>query len=445
MPSALSPALGYPISRRRFLQVSTLSAAGFAAGCAVNPVTGQNQLMLVSPEQEIQIDRQNAPHQFSGDYGVCQDPALNQYLQETSRRLTPHTHRPEMPYNFNCVNATYANAYAFPAGSIAATRGILLAMDNEAELAALLGHELGHVNARHTARQMSQGTLIQAVVGGFSAIAQAQGSLYGQAAGQLGMFGAGALLASYSRDNEREADALGLEYMVRAGYGADGFVGLMDILRGMSKQKPGAIELMFATHPMSDERYQSAVEAVRGSYAAARQGPLYRERYMDRTAGLRRIKGAIETMQKADTEMAKKNFPAASTLLGQALVMAPDDYAALVMMAKCQTAMDRSAEALRYAERAKQVYPQEAQAMHLAGFLKLQQRQFDGALADFSASERALPGNPSTIFFQGLALEGMQRRPEAARVYHRYLQSIRQGDRAQYAYGRLVEWGYVKK
>jgi predicted Zn-dependent protease len=445
MPSGLNPALEYPISRRRFLQVSTLSAVGFAAGCAVNPVTGQNQLMLVSPEQEIQIDRQNAPHQFSSDYGACRDAALNQYLQETGHRLTPHTHRPEMPYNFNCVNATYANAYAFPAGSIAATRGILLALDNEAELAALLGHELGHVNARHTARQMSKGTLIQAVVGGLSAIAQVQGSLYGQVAEQLGMFGAGALLASYSRDNEREADALGLEYMVRAGYGAEGFVGLMDILRGMSKQKPGAIELMFATHPMSDERYQSAVEAVRGPYAAARQAPLYRERYMDRTAGLRRIKDAIETMQKADTEIAKKNFSGASTLLGQALVMAPDDYAALVMMAKCQTAMNRSTEALRYAERAKQVYPQEAQAMHLAGFIKLQQRQFEGALADFSASERALPGNPNTIFFQGLALEGMQRRPESARAYHRYLQSIRQGERAQYAYGRLVEWGYVKK
>ncbi len=440
MPSAFVGS----INRRHFLQYSALAAAGLC-GCAVNPVTGENQLMLVSPDQEVQIDRQNAPHQFSSDYGVCQDQALNRYLEQTGRLLTPHTHRPAMPYNFHCVNATYANAYAFPGGSIAATRGILLALDNEAELAALLGHELGHVNARHTARQMTQGTLIQAVVGGISAVADAQGSAYGQLAGRLGMIGAGALLAGYSRENEREADALGLEYMVRAGYGADGFVGLMDILRGMSRRTPGAIELMFATHPMSDERYQTAVAAVHGPFAAARRNPLYKERYMDHTAGLRRIKGAIEAMQTADIEMGKKNYGAAGNLLDKALKIAPDDYAALVMMAKCQTAMNRPAQALRYAERAKQVYPQEAQALHLAGFVKLQQKDYDGALADFNACRQALPGNPNTAFFQGLALEGMQRREQAARAFHQYLQSVRQGDRAQYAYGRLVAWGYVKQ
>ena len=433
-----------PISRRRFIALCALSTAGLAFGCATNPVTGQSQLMLVSPDQEIQLDHENSPHQFSSDYGVCQDPVLNRYLEETGRRLTPHTHRPAMPYQFHCVNATYVNAYAFPGGSIAATRGILLALDNEAELAALLGHELGHVNARHTAQQMTQGTLIQAVVGGISAYAQSQGALYGQVADQLGMLGAGALLASYSRDNERQADALGLEYMTRAGYGADGFVGLMDILRGMSKHRPGAIELMFATHPMSDERYQTAVAAVAGTYAGSRRNPLYAERYMDHTAGLRKIKGAIEAMQTADTEMANEKFPAAEAALEKALKQAPDDYTALVMMAKCQTAMKRPAAALEYAERAKQVYPQEAQALHLAGFAKLQQKQFAAALADFAASDRVLPGNPNTSFFKALALEGMQRKPEAARTYAQYLQSVRQGDRAQYAYGRLVQWGYVK-
>ena len=109
-----------------------------------------------------------------------------------------------MPYNFNGVNAAYVNAYAFPGGSIAATRGILLKIDNEAELDALLGHELGHVNARHTAQQMSKATLTQALVGGAAAMAGTQSEVFGDLAGQLGAIGAGALLASYSRDNERE-------------------------------------------------------------------------------------------------------------------------------------------------------------------------------------------------------------------------------------------------
>ena len=203
--------------------------------------------MLVSEGEEIQIDKQNSPHQFSSDYGPLQDEALNRYINGIGQRMAARTHRPNMPYSFRGVNATYVNAYAFPGGSIAATRGILLELDNEAELAALIGHELGHVNARHTAERMTTGVLTQAVVSGLSIYAGTKSEAAGQLASTLGMLGAGALLASYSRDNEREADALGMEYMVRAGYGSNGFVGLMDMLNSMPKRKPGAIELMFTT------------------------------------------------------------------------------------------------------------------------------------------------------------------------------------------------------
>jgi predicted Zn-dependent protease len=250
----------YGMTRRDFLLLTSLSAAGFVIGCATSPVTGEKQLMLVSEEQEIQIDKQNSPHQFSADYGTIQDEALNDYINRTGTKIAARTHRAHMPYSFRAVNANYVNAYAFPGGSIACTRGILLSLENEAELAALLGHELGHVNARHTAQQMSKGVLIQAVVGGLSALAGTQGAAYGQLASQLGMVGVGALLASYSRDNEREADALGMKYMFRGGYNPSGMVGLMDMLKGLSKSKPNIIELMFATHPMSKERYQTAVK-----------------------------------------------------------------------------------------------------------------------------------------------------------------------------------------
>jgi tetratricopeptide (TPR) repeat protein len=157
------------------------------------------------------------------------------------------------------------------------------------------------------------------------------------------------------------------------------------------------------------------------------------------------MRGAIESMQQADSLMAKKQYTDAARRLQSALKEAPDDYAALAMMAKCQMALQRPAEALRYAERAKQVYPREAQARYLAGFARLQQKQYDGALADFNAYARLLPGNPNTSFFQGLSLEGMGRRSEAARAYTRFLKAGGRGNPAQYAYNRLVEWGYVKK
>jgi len=421
-----------------------MSAMGMIAGCATNPVTGKKQLMLVSEDQEIQMDRQYSPVQFSADLCVFQDTALNAYVDQTGKKIAAKTHRTQMLYNFHVVNATYVNAYAFPGGSIAVTRGILLSLDNEAELASLLGHELGHVNARHTAQQMSKGTLTQAIVGGLAAAVGTQGKVFGDMAAQLGQVSAGALLASYSRDNEREADALGMEYMVRTGYRPQGMVGLMDILRSLSKHEPSAIELMFATHPMSDERYRTAVETAQTKYPADANLPLYRERFMDNTAGLRAQKGAIEELQKGQEEMGKKQFVQADNHFRNALKKAPNDYAALVLMATSQLIQQKYAVGRQYAEMAKKAYPQEAQAYHLSGFAKLQTKQFESAYQDFDQYEKLLPGNPNTIFFKGYALEGMQRIEPAAREYSRYLQVVQQGDYAKHAYYRLKEWGYVR-
>ena len=442
--SALDSFYKHTISRREFLWLASMSAAGVLAGCAANPVTGESQLMLVSEDKEIKIDKQHSFHQFSSDYGTLQDKVLNNYIDQTGQQLAAHTHRPHMPYSFRGVNATYVNAYAFPGGSIAATRGILLALDNEAELAALLGHELGHVNARHTAEQMSKGVLTNTILGGISAYAGARSAMLGKLTSQLGMFGAGALLASYSRDNEREADALGLEYMSRTGYNAGGFTGLMDMLRSMSKHQPSAIELMFATHPMSDERYQTAVEAVGNQYRFTKTFPLHRERYLDHTAKLRAMKAAIEELQKGEKAMAAEKYGEAEDHFKTALKQAPDDYAGLLMMSKCLLAQKKDAEAKRFAEKAQQVYPQEAQAYHLSGFAKLRLKEFDAAYQEFSEYDKLLPGNPNTQFFKGYALEGMQRIEKAANEYYQYLQSVNQGQQAQHAYQRLVEWGYIK-
>jgi predicted Zn-dependent protease len=433
------------LSRRDFIQLSTLAAAGLLTGCAANPVTGKSQLMLVSEEQEIQIDKKNSPYQFSADYGTVRDPLLADYMARTGKKVAAQTHRPHMPYEFKVVNATYINAYAFPGGSIAATRGILLKMKNEAELAALLGHELGHVNARHTAEQMSKGQVTQGVIGGLAVLAGTQGRVYGQLASQIGAIGAGALLASYSRENEHEADKLGLEYMAKAGYGSKGFVGLMDMLNNLSKHKTSSLELLFATHPMSSERHRIAVERVRSSFQFAADKPLYRDRYMDHTANLRKIEPAIKKLQAGERAMAKKQYPQAEKEFAAALKQVPNDYAGLAMMAKCQYAQKKYDAARRYADRAKKVYPEEAQGYHLAGIGRLKTKQFEGALADFNSYDRLLPGNPGITFLKGLSYEGMQQKEPAARQYYKYLQVVRQGDSAKYAYKRLVDWGYVKK
>ncbi|MDJ0984913.1 MAG: M48 family metalloprotease [Desulfobacterales bacterium] len=432
------------LTRRQFMWLTSMAAAGYVFGCATDPVTGKKQFMLVSENTEIKIDQQYAPMQISSDFGAVQDSQLNSYVSEVGNKMAAKSHRPHMPYSFRVVNATYVNAYAFPGGTIAATRGIMLSMDNEAELAALLGHELGHVNARHSAEQMSKGKLAQAAVGGVSVLAGTQSSALGDLANQLGQVGAGALLASYSRDNEREADALGMKYMVGAGYGSQGFVGLMDMLNSMSKHKSTTVDLLFATHPMSQERYDTAVQMANTQYQSSLKGPLGRERYMDRTARLRAKKKAIIEIQKGQKLLAQRKYDNASKHFRKALKKAPGDYVTLCMTSIVNLVQNNNAVGRQYAEMAQKAYPQEAQAYHLSGIAKIRLKKFAGAYEEFSTYDRLLPGNPNTIYFKGYCQEGMGNKEQAANYYYRFLQVVQQGPNAQHAYRRLVDWGYIK-
>ncbi len=431
------------LTRRDFIKLAALVTVSTAVGCAANPVTGQSQLMLMGEGEEVQVDKVNAPHQFSADYGVTQDAALKGYVSGVGASLARVSHRAHMPYNFNVVNATYVNAYAFPGGSIAVTRGILAELDNEAELAALVGHELGHVNARHTAARMSKSKIIGTLVGGASLIAGTASQGLGNLAGTVGNLGASLLLARYSREDERQADELGMDYMVGAGYSPQGMVGLMDVLRSMGKSQPSAIEAMFSSHPMSNERYETAVTRSRTRYGDRQNLPLHKERYMDSTASLRKLGPMFKLFQEGDKAMAAKEYAAAQGRYGDGLKLAPNDYAGLLMMAKCQIAQKNGKAAAEYAGRAKGVYPSEAQAQHLHGVASIMNKDYSSALADFTAYERALPGNPTTIFMKGFSYEGMKDKQNAAEEYHRYLKAVTQGEMAQHAYSRLKTWGYL--
>ena len=432
------------LTRRHFLALTGTAAGSLILGCAVNPVTGKQQLMLVSEGEELQIDRVNSPHQFSADYGPVQDKKLKDYVTGVGSSVGKVTHRSDLPYRYVPLNANYVNAYTFPAGSIGITRGILLELQSEAALAALIGHELGHVNARHTAQAMSKGLLASLALAGLSSAASDLGSGAEQLAGGLGKIATGALLARYSRDNEREADALALKYMVRAGYNPHGHLQLMDMLRSINKHKPSAIELMFATHPMSQERYDSSKKALSKLEPSTADLPLHRERYMDNTASLRGFAGAIGQMQTGDRLMRAGKYSDARNHYSDALREVPDDYTALLAMAKCQLALKEYTQGQRYARDATEVYPGEPQALHVLGMAELFLKDYDSARNRFIAYEERLPGNPNTVFYIGLSAEGMGRREEAAERYYAYLKEVDQGEKAQHAYSRLKEWGYVK-
>ncbi len=429
-------------SRRDTLWLFAASTGAAALqGCAVSPVTGESILVGLSEAQERQIDTQQAPHQFSQDLGAVQDDAVNAYVGRVGQALQSQVQRPDMPYSYRALNANYVNAYTFPGGAIGVTRGILVELQDESELAALLGHELGHVNARHAAQRQGQALVAQVAVA--SLMVAGQDSAWSPLIGLGSQLGASALLASYSRDNERQADALGQSYLVGAGYPASGMTQLHQLLVDQHKEQPGLLETMFSSHPMSGERLERARELAETQYAASQKAPRQRERFMDSTASLRRLRPAIQACKNGEMAMGRKALPEAQGQFAQALRLAPRDYAAHLRMGQCLQAQGQTREAQRYVETARTIYPQEAQAHKLAATLHLGLRNPGAAFAALEQHDRVLPGDPGIAFLKAVSLDGMGQSRRAAEHYARFLQTTRQGEAAQFSAGRLRAMGYA--
>ena len=399
---------------RLFAMASAAGSTGVALqGCATSPVTGQSIVVGMSESMERAVDREQAPRQFSADLGAVQDPAVNAYVAEVGARLRPALQRRDMPYSMRVVNANYVNAYTFPGGAMGITRGIMVALRDESELAALLGHEYGHVNARHAAQRQGQALIAQAALIGLAVATEK--SDWAPVIGLGAQIGASALLASYSRSNEREADALGQRYLVEAGYPAQGMVRLHELLIEGHQRQPGLLETMFSTHPMSTERRDTARRDADTLYAASARAPAGRERFMDRTAPLRALQPVILACQRGEAAMARKAAAQAEGQFDQALKLAPRDY------------------------------PEEAQAMKLSATLRLGLRDPSGALAELEAFDRALPGDPGVVFLKGVAFEGLGRRQAAGQQFASFLRSNPSGESARYASERLKAWGMLPR
>ncbi len=427
---------------RSVLQIMCVAALmTLGTGCATNPVTGRSELMLVSPGDEIAIDRQASPAQIAADYGEVQDTALNAYVTEVGRKLVQQCHRPQMPYSFRVVNAVYANAYAFPGGTIAITRGLLIELRNESELAALLGHELAHVNARHTARAITRSTLFSVALGVGGAALQAQESAYTDLVMTGGQILGGAGLAKYSRDQEREADAVGMDYLVAAGYDPQGMVGLMSLLTQLGERDPLFLERLFSSHPMSAERL--ATVRQRAQTYPPREGALQEARFLERTGSLRALTPAIRLFNKAEQARAHGDFAAGVRFAREGLTLASHDYAGLLILAACQNSLNQPGAALATAQLATMANPREPNAQGMIAVTALALGRYDEALAATTAFEQVLPSEPQARFIRGFCHERLGHTAAAATAYRSYLQAVGTGGadaRSRHAQNRLAAW-----
>jgi predicted Zn-dependent protease len=243
-----------------------LAALLLLAACSTNPVTGKSDFVLMSESQEISLGRQYSA-QVLKEMPPYEDAALGELIQRIGERLAASSHRPELIYRFTVVDSATVNAFALPGGYIYITRGMLAYLNSEAELAAVLGHEIGHVTARHSVRQHSTATatgLVGAVISAASGI---------QGVDTLTNMAGTALVRGYGREHELEADRLGAEYLAKSGYDPEAMLEVVGVLKNQetfevaTAKKEGreanVYHGLFSTHPDNDARFQEVVAAAK--------------------------------------------------------------------------------------------------------------------------------------------------------------------------------------
>ncbi|HSD65945.1 MAG TPA: M48 family metalloprotease [Vicinamibacteria bacterium] len=259
----------------------TVSAAAVAAAiaCATNPATGKKQLMLVSEAQEVAMGKE-ADQEAVAAYGLYPDARIQAYVSELGQRLAAKSERPALPWSFKVVDDPAVNAFALPGGYIYVTRGILAHLRSEAELVAVMGHEIGHVTARHSASQMSKQQL---AMGGLIVGMAVKPEL--QRFGDLAQQGLGLLFLKFGRDDENQADELGLRYMTRVSYDPREMLEVFGVLDGVTRAAGGGrMPDWLSTHPSPGNR----LARIQGQIAAtgASGSVVNRPEYLRRLDGM---------------------------------------------------------------------------------------------------------------------------------------------------------------
>src|SRR5690554_1999272 len=262
---------------KRFLSTNTWTSGPFVAlllttgglglsSCAINPATGQGNLVMMSENRELEIGAEEH-EKIMASMRVYEDEALVAYVDEIGQRVAAGSHRPDLEYTFTVIDSPDINAFALPGGYVYINRGLLLYLKSEDELAAVLAHEIGHITARHAVQQQARGGLgrTAATVAGVAA-AVATGSGYiGSEIMQVGSIWAAAGASGFGREHELEADSLGAEYLYNAGYNPRAMIDVLSVLKNQEDfnvrvaQRQPAYHGLFTTHPRNDVRLQQAV------------------------------------------------------------------------------------------------------------------------------------------------------------------------------------------
>jgi predicted Zn-dependent protease len=407
---------------------------GSLVGCAVNPVTGEKQLMLSGQDQDIAQGAQHyKPSQQSQGGRYVVDPELTFYVNQVGKKLAAVSGNPGLPYEFVVLNNDVPNAWALPGGKMAINRGLLVHLEDESQLAAVLGHEIVHAAARHGASQQTKGTLVNAGVMLAGVAAATQDSEYGALAlGAMGV-GANAWMSKYSRDHELEADRYGIDYMTKAGYDPMGAVELQQTFVKFSEgRQSNWLEGLFASHPPS----QARVDANR-RMAAQNPGGVRNKAAFDRAmAQVRKDQAAYKDYEAAMKAASDKDYNKALSLVENSIKKQPKENLFWELKGQLLVQQNKKAEAIKALDRSIQANPEFFRPFVYRGLTHKELGNSAQAEKDLLASQKLLPTQMASYHLGELSLAKGQRSQAIT-----YFQQAAQGggDLGTAAQGQLVK------
>lgn len=363
----------------------------FITGCSVNPVTGKRNLNFMSEDWERKVGAEMyAPMRQSQGGDFILDPELTRYIQAVGGRLAAQSKR-ELPFEFHIINDSVPNAWALPGGKIVVNRGLLTELKSEAELAAVLSHEIVHADAAHGARAQSKGVFTQAgaIAGMIYLGSKSESRVAAQAAQIVPMLGAQLISQKYGRDAEREADFYGMHYLAAAGYDPQGAVELQQTFLKLSEgRKSNWLSGLFASHPASKERVLNNRETARSLPPG---GERHVEIYRQKIARLEHLAPAYKAHDKGRKALAEDDTGAARRFAELALKLVPAE----ALFHALSGDIYASEKNYRRAEQAYDAALQRDDGYYYhylrRGMARHELERYDGARADLESSIKMLP------------------------------------------------------
>lgn len=463
-----------------------LLAVSLLISCAVNPVTGRKELMLISERQEIELGKSSAPSlkwEFGGEYN---DDKLKAYLGKIVNKLWQNSERPHLPMQFYIQNTSVPNAFALP-GYVAITRGLLSEMENEAQFTAVMGHEVGHVMARHTAQRLSRMRLQQlGLAVGSAALGGAEGR---DTLMKLGAVGSSLLILKFDRNQEIQSDRLGVRYMAALGYDPNEALSAHKVLErsvdnylkrlGKTRGEDTLVSNLLSTHPRTSVRLDEILEMINSlpPYTIKGDGK-FGKRFQKATEKMRAANNVYHIYDKAEILYNEKKYKEAEnklkeaigkdskqapfyTLLGfiklqqekyeeasrsyqKALTIAPDYHPSIYGMGLVNFLQDRYKPAIWRFKKSLELFPGHAPANFALGKSYFMLKQYSDAIPYLRNFRGAAPKHPEIHGLLGICYDKRKEIEPAAAEYVKQLQVAPNTDLGRYAKKRLKELGVLE-